>query len=108
MAAPLRKLPSLEHLELGKCEVGDEGMASLVADLGDDHFEALEGINLYGNMISDEGAAMLVSAIDAGGLPSLQLSLNNFFMSHNPASDDAIYSVREAVAKRSGRQVFRV
>ena len=33
---------------------------------------------------------MLVSAIDAGGLPSLQLSLNNFFMSHNPASDDAI------------------
>ena len=32
--------------------------------LGDDHFEALEGIHLYGNTISDEGAAMLVSAID--------------------------------------------
>ena len=40
LAPPLRKMPALKELLLGNCEIGDEGVASLVDNLGKDEFKA--------------------------------------------------------------------
>ena len=72
VAAPLRKLPALVELILVSSEIGDEGVASLVANLGKDEFKKLEHLNLYGNKITEAGTARLVDAIEAGGLPNLR------------------------------------
>jgi len=42
LTVPLRKLPALEELCLNGCEIGDEGVASLVDNLGKDDFKKLE------------------------------------------------------------------
>ena len=53
------------------CEIGDEGVASLVADLGKDDFKALTTLALRFNRINDAGYAMLASAINNGAMPKL-------------------------------------
>ena len=98
--APLRKLPALKVLRLNHCEIGDEGVASLVADLGKDDFKALEELHLEYNEITDAGAVKLVAAIDVGGLPKLVDHCYDFF-SHNAATATAIQAVQSALAKRS-------
>jgi len=72
LAAPLRKLPALKTLGLSSCGIGDEGVASLVADLGKDAFKALKEVYLDGNSITDAGCATLVSAIDGGRMPRIE------------------------------------
>jgi len=96
LAAPLRKLPALKHLHLDNCEIGDEGVASLVANLGKDDFKALEALWIQGNKIGDVGAAKLVAALDAGGLPKL----TNCLKTDNPASAAALRAVQDALATR--------
>ena len=97
LAAPLRKMPALNELYLHLCEIGDEGVASLVSNLGKDDFKQLETFNLNYNKITDAGMVKIVAAIDAGGLPKMRyLSKGN-----NPASDAACTAVSDAVAKRS-------
>ena len=71
LAAPLRKHPALKKLLLTGCEIGDEGVASLFANLGKDDFKALEWLWLKANQITDAGMATLVAALDAGRLPRL-------------------------------------
>ena len=71
LAAPLRKLPTLMWLSLNLCEIGDEGVASLVGDLGDDDLKKLHFLDLSSNQITDTGMATLAGAIDAGGMPKL-------------------------------------
>ena len=44
LAAPVRKMPMLKTLALPTCGVGDEGVASLVDDLGKDDFKKLETV----------------------------------------------------------------
>ena len=44
LAAPLRDLPALKTLYLTSCDIGDEGVASLVANLGKDDFKAVENL----------------------------------------------------------------
>ena len=99
LAAPLRKMPALNHLFLGGCEIGDEGVASLVDNLGKDDFKALELLLLYNNKITDAGVAKLLAALDAGGLPKLVNDSNMLF--NNPASAVAVEAVKAALAKRS-------
>ena len=70
LAAPLRKLTALKWLELSTCAIGDEGVASLVADLGKDDFKSLKKLHLARNPISDAGP--LVAALDRGALPCLE------------------------------------
>ena len=72
LAAPLRKLPALKVLSLFGCEIGNEGVASLMADLRKDEFKALEELYLYGNPIGDASVDLLVVAIQGGGLPQLK------------------------------------
>jgi len=107
LAAPLRKLPALMWLSLVLCEIGDEGVASLVGDLGNDDFKALNQLHLTGNEITDTGMAKLAGAIDAGGMPKLVdgggggpgsfMSAGNLL-----ASAPAVQALRDALAKRHG------
>ena len=105
LAAPLRKLPALMHLNLGLCEIGDEGVASLVGDLGEGDFKQLFYLNLACNKLSDTGMAMLAGAIDAGGMPKLvegegpPTLVDGHLLT---ASAPAIQAVHDALAKRHG------
>jgi len=102
LAAPLRKLLALEELFLYTCEIGDEGVASLFADLGKDDFKMITTISLEDNKITDIGCATLVKAIDGGRLPSLE----SLHLAANPATDGALQAVRDArnrlLARRGG------
>jgi len=104
LAAPLRKLPALMWLSLSLCEIGDEGVASLVGDLGKDDFKELNQLHLFGNKITDTGMAKLAGAIDAGGMPKLVDGEEGSFMNVGNllASDPAVQAVRDALAKRHG------
>ena len=105
LAAPLRKLPALKELYLFRCcNIGDEGVASLVANLGKDDFMALERLNLDGNMVTDTGCALLSRALDASAFPALH-SLN---LRNNPASEAARLAVREALSRAIARARARV
>jgi len=99
LAAPLRKLPALSQLLLGRCVIGDEGVASLVDNLGKDDFKALQHLRLSNNKITDAGVAKLLAALDAGGL--LKLVSYNCFIHNNPASAVAVEAVNHALVKRS-------
>ena len=104
LAAPLRKLSALKQLHLGFCDMGDEGVASLFANLGKDDFKALEYLWLWSNQITDAGMTTLVAALDAGRLPRLlndQDTDKKYFLQQNPASASAVQAVEDALAKRS-------
>jgi len=102
LAAPLRKLPALNLLVLDDCEIGDEGVASLVDNLGKDDFKKLERLYLYGNKITDAGAVKLLAALDAGGLPKLVNDMwKGDLLKDNPVSAVAVEAVKAALAKRS-------
>ena len=92
-------MPGLNHLLLGRCEIGDEAVASLVANLGKHDFKALEHLWLNDNKITDAGVAKLLAALDAGGLPKLVTHPNMLFS--NPASAVAVEAVKHALVKRS-------
>ena len=100
LGASLRKLPALKVLSLSACAVGDEGVASLVDNLGKDGSKALERILLRDNNITDAGMATLAAALDAGWLPNLRSNANAFFVSGNPASAHAFKAVLDALWKR--------
>ena len=103
LVAPLRKLPAFKTLHIHTCEIGDEGVASLVADLGKDDFKALETLNLDYNFVTNEICAMLVTAIKAGAFPSLKdLDVHPCPLTEGPsASRAARESVLAALAARS-------
>ena len=113
LAAPLRLLRGLKKLFLHSCHIGDQGVASLVTDLGKDDFRALEVLGVSDNNIADVGAATLAAALDAGGLPKLTeevtgylragggISLGGGAPSPNSVSAAGIKAVSVALAKRS-------
>jgi len=86
LAAPLRARPALKELRLVKSELGDEGVASLVANLGKDDFKKLERLYLVDNSLNYtlKSCRTLVSVIDEGGLPAL--GEIGVFSDYNPAS----------------------
>ena len=71
LAPPLQALRSLKVLAMPGCSIGDKGLASLVADLGEDDFKALERLDLADNWITEAGASTLVSAVLSGTFQSL-------------------------------------
>ena len=94
-------MPALKTLNLVCCGMGDEGVASLVANLGKDDFKKLERLYLEGNKITDAGCARLVSTLDAVGMPKLQdISLAGSYGARaNPASIEACYAVNDAIER---------
>ena len=100
LATPLRNMPTLESLFLCNCEIGDEGVASLVANLGKDDFKKLEDLDIEHNGITDAGMAKLLSAVNSGGVPNL----SNLEAGHgNDASPEAVYAVHGAIQRRRRR-----
>ena len=81
LAPALRRLPSLEALELVDNPPGDEGLAALVAPLPPPPAGALppptgvltklKWLNLCRTQISDAGCAALAAALHSGTLPAL-------------------------------------
>jgi len=110
LAAPLRKLPALKYLSLARCKIGDEGVASLVANLGKDDFKALKKLYLNNtkftdaNTITDAGCATLSRALDEGVCPALQLLI----LANNPASEAAQQAVGDALSRAIARARARV
>ena len=72
LATQLRKHPALECLFLTGCGITDEGVASLLDDLGKDDFKKLTGLYIDNNEITDKGCATIAAALD-GGLPMIQI-----------------------------------
>jgi len=102
LAVPLRKLPAFRGLMLVQCEIGDEGVASLVDNLGKDDFKALETVWIAENNVTDAGMASVVAALNAGGLLRLRNppEFDARFLENNPASTSAVLAVKDALAKR--------
>ena len=71
LAPALKKLPALDSLHLRSCGIGDEGVTSLLGNLGKDDFETLTMLGLMGNNLAAKGSATLLAAIKAGALPRL-------------------------------------
>ena len=71
LSTVLKESPVLECLDLGTCGIDDEGVASLVANLGKDDFKALKTLRLDKNDLTDVGCAKLVAALRAGALPAI-------------------------------------
>ena len=91
-----------------RCLRGNEGVASLVANLGKNDFKELVWLclaavqgRILANKITDLGLATMVTALDAGGLPKLRVDHPETFLHGNPASDSAVKAVIDALAKRS-------
>lgn len=57
---------------LDDCDVGDDGVTSMLANLGKDEFKMLEELWLNVNKITDKGCATITAAICQGALPSLR------------------------------------
>ena len=93
----LRQLPTLERLYLTAIQIGDEGVASLVAQPNDGAFEELEEVDLRGNRITYTGCATLASALHGGAMPALnRIKLHDnptFMLNGSPASDEALEAV---------------
>ena len=101
LSVPLRKLPALKELILVNCNIGDEGVTSLVANLGKHDFKALEVLALDYNKIKAAGCAALASALTAGAFPRLNcltLDVNPHAAAAREAVDDAMMGAARARA----------
>ena len=72
LAAYLRQMPALEVLCLEDCMLGDEGLASLLANLGKDDFKALRHLYLNNNHLTEAAGKTIVSAVNGESLQSLK------------------------------------
>jgi len=109
LTAPLRSRPAFKQLVLNMCEIGDEGVASLVDNLGKEDFKALKHLHLDSNAITDAGCATLSRALDAGAFPALdRLRMqglgDRLRMLPNPASEAAQQTVQDALSRAAARR----
>ena len=96
LAPALRRRPELKQLNLGANSLGDEGLAALVAPpprTGD--LNKLKKLDLDNTQVTDAGCATLVSALDSGALPALEV----LEMDGIPASAAAKEAVHAALAR---------
>lgn len=96
LAAPLRMMPALRILDLSLCDIGDEGVASLVANLGKDDFKVLDRLDLDRNEITDAGCATLARVRDAPDTNALP-GLFTLYLFGNPASMAAQQATNDAL-----------
>jgi len=72
LAMPLRMLPALKTMMLVQCDIGDDGVASLVVNLGNNDFKELATLWLDCNNISYAGLNSVHAAVDHGMMPALK------------------------------------
>ena len=109
LTAPLRSRPAFKQLVLNMCEIGDEGVASLVDNLGKEDFKALKHLHLDSNAITDAGCATLSRALDAGAFPALdRLRMqglgDRLRMLPNSTSEAAQQTVQDALSRAAARR----
>ena len=100
LAPALKKLPALKVLDLGNDGIGDEGLASLLDNLGKDDFKKLTRLYLDGNLSTDKGCATIVAALKAGALPALKAC--ELISDEMHASEEACAAVKAALQQRLG------
>ena len=90
-------LPPLKRLGLSQTNIGDEGVASLLAQPTAGALKSLERLGLgYNNQITDAGCATLASALRGGALPAL----NKLKLDDIPASEEAQDAVQVVLQAR--------
>ena len=111
LAPGLRRLPTLDVINLSNNPLGDEGLAALVAPPPPAGalpsptcvLTKLKQLHLYNTQVTDAGCATLVSALHSGALPALEW----LQLGRTPASAAAkafVHEVMEAsMAKRGGK-----
>ena len=94
LAPPLRRLAALKTLRFWDNEIGDEGVVSLVANLGETELKQLHSLDLDGNRITAAGSGTLMAALDGGALPKLEeLDIEGNLLSE--AAEEAICAAFE-------------
>ena len=104
LAPALRKLPALTELYLQ--DLGDEGVASLVANLGKDDFKMLKKLDLAVNRLTSASCGKLAAALDSGALPRLDdllLHGNNLSLADRVPIVDALPGASDAAATAGSR-----
>jgi len=100
LAIPVRKSLTLKELYLSKCKLGDEGVASLVANLGKDDFKALEIIHLDFNCLTGQSRDMLICAIREGAMPAAE----DVHLYEYDADDEENEAVEQALDARRANE----
>ena len=95
MAPALRKCPALMTLSCWAAGIDDEGVVSLVDNLGKDDFKTLEELDLDYNDVTDVGCAKLVSAIKARAMPCLR---RVYLEENDMVSEEAYEALQDALA----------
>jgi len=95
LAAALRNRPALTTLSCWAAGIGDEGVASLVDDLGKHDFKKLEELDLDYSELTDVGCAKLVSAIKARAMPCLR---RVYVDGNEMVSEEAYEALQDALA----------
>ena len=85
----LRQLPKLKQLLLHSNQIGDQGLASLLAPPTAGVLPSLQALYLMDNQITDDGCAVLASALRDGALPALKI----LRVDDNPVSEHAIQAM---------------
>ena len=104
LAPALRRLPALEHLDLGGNPLGNEGLATLVAPpppagappTTTGVLAKLKLLDLENTQVTDAGCAALAAALGSGALPALE----TLYLDGIPASaaaKAAVYEVRDTL-----------
>ena len=68
----LRQLPQLTGLTMWSNQIGDEGLAALIAQPMKGVFESLERLDLSMSCITDAGCAAFAAVLRSGALPELK------------------------------------
>ena len=101
LAPALRCLPELTYLSLIGNQIGDEGLAALVAPSPPTGgLKKLKQLNLGFTEVSDAGCAALAAALNSGTLPALKV----LHLTGCPASAASIADVHEALALAESRR----
>jgi len=100
LAVPLRQRPALETLFFQNAGIADKGLASLFFKLGEVEFKQLKELYFELNQIGDAGCALLVSVLDSGKLPAVEV----VGVGANPATNAAQQAVNEAVERATQRR----
>ena len=103
LAAPLRTLPALRYLQFWGNDIGDEGVASLLDNLGKDDFKKLDRLGISENKITDVGCATIVASLNTGAMPALEF-LSVFYDGSDEESRraDAVANALQRAKERRG------
>ena len=99
LAPPLRDRPLLQQLEFNKNDIGDEGVAALLAP-GEEVLPSLRTLQLHNNHITNAGCEAIAEALSNGALPSLSPSPRYLLSAGNLIPPQGLETIESALDKR--------